>query len=158
MIDQILEAWRTNNRIDLFLLERIDEDGLRSTLSTRGGRDVARQFAHLHDVRIHHLEARRKALARGLRKFATKESPVKVSPPREELAEALAASGEAVERYLAAVAAGECRGLKKGSIATLAYFVAHESHHRGSIILTLKQCGHPLDAETRYAIWDWDRR
>jgi uncharacterized damage-inducible protein DinB len=39
----------------------------------------------------------------------------------------------------------------------LGYFIAHESHHRGSILLTLKQSGHPVDKKTAYAIWDWDR-
>lgn len=46
--------------------------------------------------------------------------------------------------------------MKRGLVQHLAYFVAHESHHRGSILLTLKQCG-PVDQTTRYAIWDWDR-
>lgn len=49
------------------------------------------------------------------------------------------------------------RGFKKGLVTSIAYFIAHESHHRGSILLTLKQCGHPVDQESRYAIWDWDR-
>jgi uncharacterized damage-inducible protein DinB len=44
-----------------------------------------------------------------------------------------------------------------GLVQYVAYVVAHESHHRGSILLTLKQCGHPVDQDTRYAIWDWDR-
>jgi uncharacterized damage-inducible protein DinB len=35
-------------------------------------------------------------------------------------------------------------------------FVAHESHRRGSILLTLKQCGRKIDSTTQYAIWDWD--
>jgi uncharacterized damage-inducible protein DinB len=39
----------------------------------------------------------------------------------------------------------------------LAYFVAHESHHRGNILLMLKQCGHRIDSGASYAIWDWDK-
>lgn len=35
---------------------------------------------------------------------------------------------------------------------------AHESHHSGNILLTLKQSGHPVQQDVRYAIWDWDRR
>ena len=41
---------------------------------------------------------------------------------------------------------------------TLAYFVAHESHHRGSILLTLKQSGHAVARDVAYGIWDQDRR
>ena len=152
--DELLEAWRTNNRINLFLLDRISEEGLRSTLSKRGGRDVARQFAHMHDVRVWHLQNRAKDLAEGLEVFASKESP-----DRERVKAALSASCEAVGHFLVAVMAGEPkrRGLKKGWLSQLSYFVAHESHHRGSILLTLKQCGHKLDQDVMYAIWDWDK-
>lgn len=152
--DQMLEAWRTNNRINLFLLERISEEGLRCTLSKCGGRDVARQFAHMHDVRVWHLQNRAKDLAQGLEPFASKGSP-----ERERVKEALASSCEAVAQFLADVIAGEPkrRSLKKGWLTHLSYFIAHESHHRGSILLTLKECGHKLDQATSYAIWDWDK-
>jgi len=153
--EQLLEAWRTSNRINLVLLEHITEEGLRCTLSTRGGRDVARQFAHLHNVRIWHLEKRAKDLARTLEAFESKDSP-----SRERLAEALTASALAIEIFLGDVldeVPGR-RGFKKGVFTTLSYFVAHESHHRGSILLTLKQCGHAVPKDVAYGIWDWDRR
>jgi len=157
--EELLEAWRTNNRITLFLLDHISDEGLACSLSARGGRDVARQLAHLHDIRVDQLEGRAKDLAVGLEKFQSKGAP-KVTPDREALRSALMASGEAIERFLADVLAGvpKRRGFRKGIFTTLAYFVAHESHHRGSILLTLKQCGHGVGAVTAGAIWDWDRR
>lgn len=36
-------------------------------------------------------------------------------------------------------------------------WIPHESHHRVSILLTLKECGHNLNQEARNAIWGWDR-
>lgn len=158
MNSELLTAWESNNRINLFLLDHISEEGLRCTLSSRGGRDVARQFAHIHDVRLYHLEKRAPPLAEGLEKFARKGA-AKVSPDREALKAALEESGEAVGRFLAGVAEGapKHRGFKKGLFTTLSYFVAHESHHRGSILLTLKQSGHGLSRDVAYAIWDWDR-
>jgi uncharacterized damage-inducible protein DinB len=154
-VDDLLEAWRTNSRINLFLLDRISDEGMRCTLSSRGGRDVARQFAHMHDVRLYHLEKRAPDLMEGLTPFRSKESP-----EREVVRSALVASGEAIETFLAGLAAGDGKrkGFKKGIATTLAYFVAHESHHRGSILLTLKVAGHQVDQATAYAIWDWDRR
>ena len=154
MVDQMLEAWHTNNRINLLLLDRITDEGLRCTLSKRGGRDVSRQFAHMHDIRVWALQNRAKDLARGLEVFASKESP-----DRNTLKSALNASCDAIGLFLADLVAGKPkrRGLKKGWISHLSYFIAHESHHRGSIILTLKQSGHNLDQETRYAIWNWDK-
>lgn len=145
----------TNQRINRFLLEALDEEALRSTLSTRGGRDVARQFAHLHNVRIYHLEQRAKDLVGDLEKF---DGPY--SPTREELLEALDASAEVIAELLGDVLAGKAkrRGFRKGVFTTLAYFVAHESHHRGSILLTLKQCGHMPPKDVVYGIWGWDQR
>jgi hypothetical protein len=39
VLDQILETWRTNNRINLLLIDRISDEGMKCTLSKRGGRD-----------------------------------------------------------------------------------------------------------------------
>jgi uncharacterized damage-inducible protein DinB len=153
-LDQILEAWRTNGRINELLIDAISEEGMGSTLSTRGGRSVARQFAHLHNIRFWQLEHRASELCEGLHKFETQEEPSK-----ERLKECLAASGACVERFFEQVTAGlpRRRAFKKGPVVHLAYFIAHESHHRGNILLTLKQSGHPIDKAVRYKIWDWDR-
>jgi uncharacterized damage-inducible protein DinB len=151
---QVLETWRTNNRINLFLIDQISDEGMQCTLSKRGGRNVVRQFAHLHNVRVWSLETRAKDLAKGLHKFETLEEPDK-----ESLKEHLLASAARIETFFADALAGhgKRRTSRKGVIAQLGYFIAHESHHRGSILLTLKQSGHGLDQQTQYAIWNWDK-
>jgi uncharacterized damage-inducible protein DinB len=108
----------------------------------------------MHNVRVWHLEKRARDLAEGLEEFETK-----VTPTKTQLRKALSASGKAVESFLEGVIAGDPkrRGFKKGIFATLGYFVAHESHHRGSILLTLKECGHNIDKAAQYAIWGWDQ-
>jgi len=158
MHEELLEAWRTNNRINIFLIDHISTPGMKCTLSKRGGREVARQFAHLHDVRIYHLEKRAKDLSADLTKFQSKGSD-KVIPKKAELKKALNASSAAIETFLTDVLDGKPkrRGFKKGIFTTLGYFIAHESHHRGSILLALKESGHKLDNKTSYAIWAWDQ-
>ncbi|MDH3890098.1 MAG: hypothetical protein OEV49_03360 [candidate division Zixibacteria bacterium] len=154
MIEQLLEAWRTNNRINLFLIDNISGDGMKCTLSKRGGRNVVRQFAHMHNNRVWQLESRARDLSKDLYKFETHEEP-----DRTKLKENFEDSCERVEAFLhdclAQVPRRRC--LKKGVISMLSYFIAHESHHRGNILLTLKECGHPLDQASRYAIWSWDK-
>lgn len=154
ILDQIITAWRTNNRVNLFLIEHVSDEGMRCTLSTRGGRNVVRQFAHLHNVRVWHLENRARELAKDLHVFATHDEP-----NRETLAKHLNVSADKVERFLIDCAEGvpKRRCFKKGVVANLGYFISHESHHRGNILLTLKQCGHGLDKKTQYAIWNWDK-
>lgn len=158
MREQLVEAWQTNNRINLFLVDKISDAGMKCTLSKRGGREVARQFAHLHDVRFYHLDKRAKDLAEGLVPFQSKGAKA-VVPTKAQLRNALNASGKAVAVFLGDVLDGVSRrrGFKKGVFTTLAYLIAHESHHRGSILLTLKECGHALDQNARYAIWGWDQ-
>jgi len=151
---QLVESWQTNNRINLFLVDNISPEGMKSTLSKRGGRSVARQMAHLHNNRIYHLEKRAAALAKGLTKFESKHEPTK-----SELKSHLKASAARVQSYIESVGAGESKYkcFKKGLAVYVSYFICHESHHRGNMLLTLKECGHNLDQKTRYAIWDWDR-
>ncbi len=153
MLDELLEAIRTNNRINLLLIDEISAEGLKDTLSTRGGRDVAAQLAHIHTNRVWQMEKRGKAFAEGLVKFSAKDEPT-----RAQLKRAMTASGKALEKFFTAIVDGKARCLKKGPLNYLAYFISHEAHHRGNILLTLKQCGHKLDRNTAYSLWDWDRR
>lgn len=153
MLDAILEALRTNNRINLLLFDAIDTAGMEETLSKRGGRNVLRQFAHIHDVRRMQIEGRGRKLNLKLEKFPAKEPLT-----RARIRKALVTSGKALERFFTAIDRGEAGCMKKGPIQYLAYFMAHEAHHRGSILLTLKEGGHPVAKDVRFGIWgDWGR-
>jgi len=47
MLEQLVESWQINHRVTLKLLDALSDEALKATLSTRGGRDVARQLAHV---------------------------------------------------------------------------------------------------------------
>jgi len=49
---QCIETWEINSRVNIKLLDGIAEEDLEDILSKRGGRTVALQFAHLHNVRL----------------------------------------------------------------------------------------------------------
>jgi uncharacterized damage-inducible protein DinB len=153
MIEELLEAWRINNRINLRLIETISDAGMKCTLSKRGGRNVVRQFAHLQYVRVFQLNRRAKPLAEGARTFATHDEP-----DRPTLVAALEDSSQRIEQWirLASEGAPRIKTFKRGLFPTVAYLIAHESHHRGSILLTLKECGEPLEKSTRDGIWGWN--
>ncbi len=154
MIEELLEAWRINNRVNLRLIESIGDAGMRCTLSKRGGRNVVRQFTHLHYVRVFQLTRRAKALAKGACHFATHDEP-----DQSTLMAALHDSSQRIEKWIRLAHEGVpgIRTQKRGLVPTVAYLIAHESHHRGSVLLTLKQSGHPVDKSIRDGIWDWNK-
>jgi uncharacterized damage-inducible protein DinB len=154
LADELVEAWRTHNRINLFLLERISDEGLACSAGPRGGGRVWKQFAHMHTIRAYKLENWHKPLSLGLAKYAGEDVV-----PRDELVATFTQSGEAVEQFIRLAAAGETkkRGFKRGLVVSVAYLISHESHHRGNILLTLKLGGHRLPQAESYAIWDWDK-
>ncbi|MFQ5463239.1 MAG: DinB family protein [Phycisphaerae bacterium] len=154
MKKELIEAWRTNNRINLLLIQKITDEGMNATLSVRGGRGVAGELAHMHNIRVSNVEKRAKDLAEGLEKF-----PTGCVPTKSQLKQALKASADAVEQLLIGILDGQPkrRGFKKGLFTTLSYFIAHEAHHRGRILLTLKVSRNTLDKTTQMAIWGWDQ-
>ncbi len=154
LLKQIIESWNTNNRINLFLIDKISNEGMLCTFSKRGGRNVTRQFAHIHNNRVWHLQRRAKELSEGLSVFESKEEPNK-----KTLIKHLNQSAKQFDIYFRDILdeKPKRKTFHKGVIAYLSYFVSHESHHRGSILLTLKECGHKLDSDTSMAIWNWDK-
>jgi uncharacterized damage-inducible protein DinB len=40
----------------------------------------------------------------------------------------------------------------------LTYFVAHEAHHRGQIVMVARQTGHRLPPPTVNELWQWKTR
>jgi hypothetical protein len=85
--------------------------------------------------------------------------PTGAVPSKAELKKAFKASAAAVENLLVGVyeERPKHRGFKKGIFTTFSYFVAHEAHHHGRILLTLKVSGNTLDKNTQMTIWSWDQ-
>ena len=152
MVEQLAETWLINHRVTLKMLDLLPAEVLKATLSERGGRDIARQLAHVHEVRRSRLL--KADTPNGITHFAKGESP-----PKAKLRKALDESALGVERLIrrACAEGGAAGGFKRGVVAMLGYLIAHESHHRGSILLTAKQTGHTLSDDLRWGIWSWDK-
>ena len=151
---QIIETWRIHNRITLFTIENIPDEALKATLSTRGGRDIARQLAHVNSVRAQRLESFAKKQGVKLITFDPKDSPDKQS-----LLEAFRQSGDLMEKFieLSIKSGGTVSNFKRGVVPMVGYYISHEAHHRGGILLTMKKSGFPLSDALKWGIWDWNK-
>jgi uncharacterized damage-inducible protein DinB len=152
--NQFLETWEIHNRINLYLLDAAEPAAL-VALSASKGRTVGEQFAHIHNVRLMWMKSASPDLLASLVKVE-KEQAV----DKKLLRKSLTDSGVAIQSLLSQSLrdGGKVKGFKPHATAFLGYLISHESHHRGQIILSLKQAGKILDKKILYGIWEWGVR
>ena len=161
--EAILAAWRTNNQVTVFLVSHIPAAVWAVSVPGAPRKTVRMLAGHLHNARCMWL----KTLARphGIPVPSTVDRR-KVS--RRELVAALNRSSRGIEALLRL-------GIRRGGSVPasppyvwrnlpldvghlLTYFVAHEGHHRGQIVLVARQIGSRLPAEVTAGLWQWTKR
>ena len=152
-MEPFIETWHIHNRIHLYLLESISEAHLKDTASSKG-RNVGEQFAHIHNVRLMWLKASMSSLLESVQKIEKEQELTK-----HFLLQQLTESARVVDTLLEdGLSTGKIKGFKPHAAAFLGYLISHESHHRGQIMLCLKQSGHPVDKKVQFGIWEWGSR
>jgi len=155
MTEQLIETFVINNRINLYLLSSLKEEHLKDTAGGKG-KNVGEQFAHIHNVRLMWLKSSAPELLRGLNKIE-KENPITIKLLEKELK----ASGAAIEKLIEQSYKNnneKVKGFKPHCAAFIGYLISHDSHHRGQIMLALKQSGHPVYKKVQFGLWEWGVR
>jgi uncharacterized damage-inducible protein DinB len=151
---QILDTWFINHRTNLILLNNLTEEALTLTTSKRGGGSVGHQLAHIYNVRFWKLEKYDKKL---IQDYSTIKAEVTKSLSMLKDCHNITTDliGHVFKKAIEE--GGNVKGFKRGVVPLLGYFIHHEAHHRGNILLTLKLCGFKLPTELQYGIWEWNK-
>lgn len=161
--DMLLSAWKTNNRVTVFLFEHLTPELWNATVPGAPRRTVRMIAGHVHNARCMWI----KTLGRehGIK------TPQSVNRHKVEPHELITALGHSSRGMISLLTLGLDRGgvipssssyvwrnlpLDVGHV--LSYFVAHEGHHRGQIVMLARQLGHRLPAEITNGLWLWSKR
>ncbi|MBS1733186.1 MAG: hypothetical protein JST02_07800 [Bacteroidetes bacterium] len=147
---ELIETFEIHNRINLYLLKEIDETWLNDAVASKG-RNIGEQFAHMHNVRLMWFKAAAPDLLEGLNKIE-KEKPITKKLLHQELNASAAAMKILLTR---AFTENKVKGFKPHPSAFLGYLISHESHHRGQIMLCLKENKHLTNKSLGFGLWEW---
>ena len=161
--NSILNAWATSNRTTVFLIEQLPPVLWAAPVPGSPRRTVRMIAGHMHNARCMWI----KTLGRP-HGIPVPPSVDRRRVGRAELVRALNRSHEGIASLLdfgcerngriPATAAYVWRNLPLDVGHVLAYFVAHEGHHRGQIVMLARQLGHRLPPAVTNGLWLWTKR
>ena len=161
--DSVLGAWRTNSRVTAYLVEQLPAALWDVSVPAAPRRTVRMIVAHVHNSRSrwirtlgeeHGISAPRLVDVRKVTRAALLGALKRSSAGIEALLELGLASGGDVppsKRYV-------WRNLPLDVGHVLTYFVAHEAHHRGQLVMLGRQLGHRLPQDAVNGLWQWTTR
>jgi uncharacterized damage-inducible protein DinB len=150
-------AWRTSNRVTIDLVENLPRDfwEFRVPASTRTVRAIA---AHLHNARCSWI----KTLGSEHGVMVPERVDFRRATPKQ-VASALKKSGRAMEELFALERDGMLpssrryvwRNLSLDIAHVVTYFIAHDAHHRGQVVMLARETGHRLPRKVVDGLWQW---
>ncbi len=149
----LLEAYKTNDLINQYLLENLPEAAWRAETPDGKGRTVAAIVAHMHNVRVMWLKAAAKGSKIPEQLDRTSVTPAQAARALEQSEKALSAVLEA-----AMESDGRVKGFRPNVAGFLGYLIAHDAHHRGQICMLARQVGHALPQKAMFGMWEWGTR
>jgi len=150
--DALLSAYWANGRVNQYLVEHVDPAVWRAK-PPGGGRTIAALVAHLYNSGLRYVrrEPGGEALSANLNGFRLTQA---------QAARALGAKRRVVLRVVARALTGDGRvdGFRYDAAPFLAYFMVHDGHHPGQILMRARLLGHPLSRKVMMGMCYWQKR
>src|SRR6266850_2423172 len=160
LADAVIAAWKTSNRVTLFLFENLPAELWPMTVPGTSRRTVRTIAAHIHNVRCMWIKMM------GARHGLAVPRTVDLRRVRaSELLRALPRSSDGIIRLLqlgiaqgGIVPRATWQNFPTDLVHFLNYFVAHEAHHRGQLCMLARQMGERLPGHVAAGLWQWSKR
>jgi uncharacterized damage-inducible protein DinB len=159
----LLDAWKTSNRVTVFLLEHLPGETWNAAVPGMPRRTVQMIAGHLHNARCMWIKTLGEE--HGI-KVPNSVDRHNVKP--KNLIKALGQSSRGIMSLLKLgfdnggtipnSRAYVWRNLPLDVGHVLTYFVAHEGHHRGQIVMIARLLGHRLPVEVTGGLWHFSKR
>lgn len=159
----LLDAWRTNNRVTMFLVEHLPRELWVATVPGAPRKSVRMIAGHIHNARCRWI----KTLGSEHGIVVPRQVDRHKVSSKELLTELRRSSRGMVELLNLGFDHGGVlpdsssyvwRNLPLDIPHVLTYFVAHEAHHRGQIVMLARQLGHRLPVEITGGLWHFAKR
>ena len=156
----LLASWRTSNRVTMELIAGLSPSLWDVAVPGVPQRTIRAIAAHMHNARCMWVKTlgREHGIAVPTRVDHRRAKPRHVAAALKRSSagiEALLELGFAADGRVPPSKGYVWRNLALDVGHVLTYFVAHEAHHRGQIIMVARQTGQRLPAATTARLWQW---
>jgi uncharacterized damage-inducible protein DinB len=156
----LIAAWRTNNRVTTYLFENLPPELWSKSVPGSPRRTVRMLAAHIHNCRCSWIKSI--GASHGVVVPKTVDGREVRSA---ELRRALARSSKGIIELIrlgtargGAIPPAAWQNFPTDLIHFLTYFVAHEAHHRGQLVMLARQLDQRLPPEVTEGLWQWKTR
>ena len=153
----LLRAYETNDRINRYLIEHLEDAVWMAPPPDGKGRTIAAIVAHMHNVRLMWLKA---VIGKDEREGRIPGQLDRLTVTRPEATRAFVESHDALWEVIdqSLRGGGRVKGFKPDVAGFFAYLVAHDAHHRGQITMLARQLGQPIGQAAMFGMWEWNSR
>ena len=151
--DALLKAYSANARINQYLVQQLDPAVWQAPPPGPKTRTIAAQVAHLYNCGLRYLE-------RTAPGFPVPGELDRHRVTQAQAARALGAKRKAVLAIVGAALKDNVRivGSPHDAAGFLMYYMIHDAHHRGQIVLQARLLGYPITQKTMIEMWAFSKR